>query len=169
MSPPPAQVIIDSDKLSHHVDEWAPTHRSLTARWLHVSPISFSGGSYKVPSSHVLGCTHAIPALGSVYLPNKSSFSHISSPTPPGRLKQGFRSRARCIVEHAHACEMETAYMHCNHITAAGSVSSPGVFGSLIEYMHDTTSNTSNTPRDLFHGLCVGVINRLLWFVYILT
>ena len=45
-------------------------------------------------------------------------------------------------------CHPEIIYphhkVHHDHITAAGSVPSPNVFGSLIECMHDTTDNTSN-------------------------
>ena len=165
MSPPPAQVIIDSE-LSRHVDEWSPTHRSLTVHDGYARLQSaLSADSTRYPHPIVLGRlinglgrTHDIPALESVYsITQQVLFSPYFFANPAWQTEAWFQIEDQMIVAHAHAGDMETAYMHRDRITAAGGVPSPDAFGSLIECMRDTTDDTSNA-LDLFtDSLSLGV------------
>ena len=166
VTPPPlAQVFIDSE-LSRHVDEWSPTHRSLTVHDGHTrlqSALSADPTHFPHPIVlgrliNGLGRAHDIPALQSVYaIAQQVLFSPYFFSNPAWQNEAWFQIEDQMIVAYAHAGDMETAYMHRDRITAAGGVPSPDAFGSLIECMRDTTDDTSNALDLFMESLSLGI------------
>ncbi|KIK21939.1 hypothetical protein PISMIDRAFT_680896 [Pisolithus microcarpus 441] len=147
-----APVIVDSE-ISHYIDEWYPSNRSLTVHDGYArlqEAISAPSPRYPHPTTlgrliNGLGRARDVPALQSVYdTAQQVIFSPHISANPPWQSQAWFQIEDQMIVAYAHAGDMERAYMHRDRISAAGGVPSPDAYGSLIECVRDTTDDTSN-------------------------
>lgn len=151
-SPPPTQVIIDAE-LSRQIDQWFPSHPSVTVNdSYNTLQAAISGKSPRYPHPATLGRlinglgrTGNIPAAQSVYsIAQQVLFSPFVAQSPTWQSQAWFQIEDSMIIAYAHGGDMEAAFAHRSRITAAGGVPSPDAYGSLIECVKDTTDDTSN-------------------------
>ena len=150
--PPPTQIVIDAE-LSRQIDQWFPSHPSVTVNdSYNALQAAISGKSPRYPHPATLG--RLINGLGrignitaaqSVYsIAQQVLFSPFVSQNPTWQSQAWFQIEDNMIIAYAHGGDMDTAFAHRSRITAAGGVPSPDAYGSLIECVKDTTDDTSN-------------------------
>lgn len=150
--PSPTQIIIDAE-LSRQIDQWFPSHPSVTVNdSYNTLQAAVAGKSPRYPHPATLG--RLINGLGragnvtaaqSVYsIAQQVLFSPFVAQNPTWQSQAWFQIEDNMIIAYAHGGDMDTAYAHRNRITAAGGVPSPDAYGSLIECVKDTTDDTSN-------------------------
>ncbi|KAH7888180.1 hypothetical protein F5I97DRAFT_1866280 [Phlebopus sp. FC_14] len=151
ISPPPA-IRVDAE-ISRHIDEWFPSHPTLTVNDAYIrlqEAISSKSPLYPHPTTlgrliNGLGRVHDLPSARSVYaIAQQVIFSPFLSQNPVWQSQAWFQIEDQMIIAHAHAGDMNVAFSHRDRITAAGGVPSPDAYGSLIECVKDTTDDTSN-------------------------
>ncbi|KAG8218224.1 hypothetical protein J3R82DRAFT_3792 [Butyriboletus roseoflavus] len=150
--PPPAQIIVDSE-LSRQIDQWFPSHPSVTVHdsynTLQVA-ISAEPPRYPHPATlgrliNGLGRAGNMSAAYSVYsIAQQVLFSPFVAQSPTWQSQAWFQIEDNMIIAYAHGGDMDAAFAHRSRITAAGGVPSPDAYGSLIECVKDTTDDTSN-------------------------
>ncbi|KAG9317019.1 hypothetical protein JVU11DRAFT_1201 [Chiua virens] len=150
--PPPAQIFMDTE-LSRQIDQWFPSHPSVTVNDGYKAlqaAVSADSPRYPHPATlgrliNGLGRTGNITAAQSVYsIAQQVLFSPYVAQSPTWQSQAWFQIEDNMIIAYAHGGDMEAAYAHRNRITAAGGVPSPDAYGSLIECVKDTTDDTSN-------------------------
>ncbi|KIJ61030.1 hypothetical protein HYDPIDRAFT_97377 [Hydnomerulius pinastri MD-312] len=150
--PPPQHVIVDSE-VSRHIDQWFPSHPSLTVHDAYAAlqaAISAEQPRHPHPASlarliNGLGRARDIAAVRSVYATAQHViFSPLLTKNPTWQSQAWFMVEDNMIIAFAHAGDMEAAFAHRDRITAAGGIPSPDAYGSLIECVKDTTDDTSN-------------------------
>ena len=150
--PPPAQIIIDSE-LSRQIDQWFPSHPSVTVHDSYntlQAAISANPPHYPHPATlgrliNGLGRAGNITAAQSVYsIAQQVLFSPFVAQSPTWQSQAWFQIEDNMIIAYAHGGDMDAAFAHRSRITAAGGVPSPDAYGSLIECVKDTTDDTSN-------------------------
>ncbi|KIK93846.1 hypothetical protein PAXRUDRAFT_828557 [Paxillus rubicundulus Ve08.2h10] len=150
--PPPEHILIDAD-VSRHIDQWFPSHPSLTVHDGYAAlqaSISAKPPRYPHPASlgrliNGLGRARDIAAAHSVYsIAQQVLFSPFLSQNPTWQSQAWFQIEDHMIIAYAHAGDMEAAFTHRDRITTAGGIPSPDAYGSLIECVKDTTDDTSN-------------------------
>ncbi|KAH0839518.1 hypothetical protein J3R83DRAFT_376 [Lanmaoa asiatica] len=150
--PSPAQIIIDAD-LSRQIDQWFPSHPSVTVHDSYntlEAAISTKQPRYPHPATlgrliNGLGRAGNIAAAHSVYsIAQQVLFSPFVAQSPTWQSQAWFQIEDNMIIAYAHGGDMDAAFAHRSRITAAGGVPSPDAYGSLIECVKDTTDDTSN-------------------------
>ncbi|KAF8554970.1 hypothetical protein OG21DRAFT_967478 [Imleria badia] len=150
--PPPAQIIIDAE-LSRQIDQWFPSHPSVSVKdSYNTLQASISGKSPRYPHPATLGRlinglgrAGNITAAHSVYsIAQQVLFSPFVAQNPTWQSQAWFQIEDNMIIAYAHGGDMDAAFAHRGRITAAGGVPSPDAYGSLIECVKDTTDDTSN-------------------------
>lgn len=150
--PPPAQIIIDAE-LSRQIDQWFPSHPSVSVNdSYNTLQAAISGKSPRYPHPATLGRlinglgrAGNITAAQSVYsVAQQVLFSPYVAQSPTWQSQAWFQIEDNMIIAYAHGGDMDAAFAHRSRITAAGGVPSPDAYGSLIECVKDTTDDTSN-------------------------
>lgn len=151
-APSSTQVIIDGE-LSRHIDQWFPSHPSVTVKDSYntlQAAISADQPRYPHPATlgrliNGLGRAGNLSAAQSVYsIAQQVLFSPFVAQSPTWQSQAWFQIEDNLIIAYAHGGDMDAAYAHRSRITAAGGVPSPDAYGSLIECVKDTTDDTSN-------------------------
>ena len=150
--PPPTQIFIDAE-LSRQIDQWFPSHASVTVNEsfnVLQAAVSEQPPRYPHPGTlskliNGLGRIGNMTAVQSVYsIAQQVLFSPYLAQNPTWQSQAWFQIEDNMIIAHAHGGDMDAAFAHRNRITAAGGVPSPDAYGSLIECVKDTTDDTSN-------------------------
>ncbi|KAF8432582.1 hypothetical protein L210DRAFT_3413442 [Boletus edulis BED1] len=150
--PSPSQITIDSE-LSRQIDQWFPSHPSVTVNdSFNTVQAAISGTSPRYPHPATLGRlinglgrVGNIAAAQSVYsIAQQVLFSPFVAQSPTWQSQAWFQIEDNMIIAYAHGGDMDAAFAHRNRITATGGVPSPDAYGSLIECVKDTTDDTSN-------------------------
>ena len=150
--PPPTQIIVDAE-LSRRIDQWFPSHPSITVDdSYNILQAAISGTLPRYPHPATLGRlinglgrTGNIAAAQSVYsIAQQVLFSPFVAQSPTWQSQAWFQIEDSMIIAYAHGGDMDAAYGHRSRITTAGGVPSPDAYGSLIECVKDTTDDTSN-------------------------
>ena len=150
--PSPAQIFIDVE-LSRQMDQWFPSHPSVTVNdSYNVLQAAISGKSPRHPHPATLGRlinglgrAGNITAAQSVYsIAQQVLFSPFVAQSPTWQSQAWFQIEDNMIIAYAHGGDMDAAFAHRSRITTAGGVPSPDAYGSLIECVKDTTDDTSN-------------------------
>ena len=150
--PPATQVFIDVE-LSRQMDQWFPSHPSVTVHDSYnalQAAISAKSPRYPHPATlgrliNGLGRAGNITAAQSVYsIAQQVLFSPFVAQSPTWQSQAWFQIEDNMIIAYAHGGDMDAAFAHRSRITSAGGVPSPDAYGSLIECVKDTTDDTSN-------------------------
>ncbi|KAI9572470.1 hypothetical protein HD554DRAFT_2292890, partial [Boletus coccyginus] len=150
--PSPAQLTIDTE-LSRQIDQWFPSHPSVTVNdSYNTLQAAISGNLPRYPHPATLGRlinglgrAGNIAAVQSVYsIAQQVLFSSFVAQSPTWQSQAWFQIEDNMIIAYAHGGDMDAAFAHRSRITAAGGVPSPDAYGSLIECVKDTTDDTSN-------------------------
>lgn len=147
MYPPVKDVFVDGT-LSRHVDEWFPSHPTVT---IHEAYRRLQDGIANSKYVHPSTLGRLISGFGRVGdLEKVHSLYDIAQIVLSSIDNKQWQSQAwfqiedQMIVACAHAGDMEAAFQHRDRITSNGGIPSPDAYGSLIECVKDTTDDTSN-------------------------
>jgi pentatricopeptide repeat protein len=150
---PPATPVIVDVELSRQMDQWFPSHPSVTVHdSYNTLQAAISGKSPRYPHPATLGRlinglgrAGNITAAQSVYsIAQQVLFSPFVAQSPTWQSQAWFQIEDNMIIAYAHGGDMDAAFAHRSRITSAGGVPSPDAYGSLIECVKDTTDDTSN-------------------------
>jgi pentatricopeptide repeat protein len=147
MYPPIKDVIVDGT-LSRYVDDWFPSHPTVT---IHEAYRRLQDGiansKYVHPSTlgrliNGFGRVGDLDKVHSLYDIAQIVLSSIDN--KQWQSQAWFQIEDQMIIACAHAGDMEAAFQHRDRMTSNGGIPSPDAYGSLIECVKDTTDDTSN-------------------------
>ncbi|KAG2125888.1 hypothetical protein BD769DRAFT_1463883 [Suillus cothurnatus] len=147
MYPPIKDVVVDGT-LSRYVDDWFPSHPTVT---IHEAYRRLQDGiansKYVHPSTlgrliNGFGRVGDLDKVHSLYDIAQIVLSSIDN--KQWQSQAWFQIEDQMVIACAHARDMESAFQHRDRITSNGGVASPDAYGSLIECVKDTTDDTSN-------------------------
>ncbi|KAG1729087.1 uncharacterized protein EDB91DRAFT_1160171 [Suillus paluster] len=147
MYPPIKDVVVDGT-LSRYVDEWFPSHPTVT---IHEAYRRLQEGiatsKYVHPSTlgrliNGFGRVGDLEKVHSLY--DIAQIVLYSIDNKQWQSQAWFQIEDQMIIASAHAGDMEAAFQHRDRITSNGGIPSPDAYGSLIECVKDTTDDTSN-------------------------
>ncbi|KAG1856308.1 hypothetical protein C8R48DRAFT_776128 [Suillus tomentosus] len=147
MYPPIKDIVVDGT-LSRYVDEWFPSHPTVT---IHEAYRRLQDGiansKYVHPSTlgrliNGFGRVGDLDKVHSLYDIAQIVLSSIDN--KQWQSQAWFQIEDQMIIACAHAGDMEAAFQHRDRITSNGGIPSPDAYGSLIECVKDTTDDTSN-------------------------
>ncbi|KAG1888745.1 hypothetical protein F4604DRAFT_1714916 [Suillus subluteus] len=139
MYPPIKDVVVDG-ALSRSVDDWFPSHPTVT---IHEAYRRLQNGITNSKYVHPSTLGRLINGFGRVGdLDKVHSLYDIAQ--IQWQSQAWFQIEDQMIIACAHAGDMEAAFQHRDRITSNGGIPSPDAYGSLIECVKDTTDDTSN-------------------------
>lgn len=147
MYPPIKDVVVDGT-LSRYVDDWFPSHPTVT---IHEAYRRLQDGiansKYVHPSTlgrliNGFGRIGDLDKVHSLYDIAQIVLSSIDN--KQWQSQAWFQIEDQMIIACAHAGDMEAAFQHRDRMTSHGGIPSPDAYGSLIECVKDTTDDTSN-------------------------
>lgn len=147
MYPPIKDIVVDGT-LSRYVDDWFPSHPTVT---IHEAYSRLQNGVATSKYVHPSTIGRLINGFGRVGDLNKvQSLYDIAQIVLSSIDNKQWQSQAwfqiedQMIIACAHAGDMETAFQYRDRITSNGGIPSADAYGSLIECVKDTTDDTSN-------------------------
>lgn len=147
MYPPIKDVVVDG-MLSRFVDDWFPSHPTVTIQEAYRRlQEGIAGGKYVHPSTlgrliNGFGRVGNLERVHSLYDIAQIVLHSINN--RQWQSQAWFQIEDQMIVACAHAGDMDAAFQHRDRITSNGGIPSPDAYGSLIECVKDTTDDTSN-------------------------
>jgi pentatricopeptide repeat protein len=147
MYPPIKDIVIDG-MLSRYVDDWFPTHPTVTlqeayrrlqdgiasGKYVHPSTLGrLINGSGRVGDLEKVHSCYDIAQIVLHSIENKQWQSQA-----------WFQIEDQMIIACAHAGDMDAAFQHRDRIASNGGIPSADAYGSLVECVKDTTDDTSN-------------------------
>ena len=147
MYPPIKDVVVDG-MLSRSVDDWFPSHPTVTIQEAYRRlQEGIAGGKYVHPSTlgRLINGFGRVGDLEKVYsLYDIAQIVLHSIDNKQWQSQAWFQIEDQMIVACAHAGDMDAAFQHRDRITSNHGIPSPDAYGSLIECVKDTTDDTSN-------------------------
>lgn len=147
MYPPIKDIVVDGT-LSRYVDDWFPSHPTVT---IHEAYRRLQNGiaisKYVHPSTigrliNGFGRVGDLDKVQSLYDIAQIVLSSIDH--KQWQSQAWFQIEDQMIIACAHAGDMEAAFQYRDRITSNGGIPSADAYGSLIECVKDTTDDTSN-------------------------